>query len=90
MSELLLFRKWDLSEIEVGDQGLKSVIALNPVLVPISMGRHEHKKFAKSEVNIVERLVNSLMRFGKKHAKNTGRIVEKRINSLMLLNPLLK
>ena len=78
MSELLLFRKWNLSEIEIEDQGLKSVIALNPVIVPTSMGRHEHKKFAKSEVNIVERLVNSLMHFGKKNAKNTGRMSGKK------------
>ena len=78
MSELLLFRKWNLSEIEVNDQGLKSVISLNPVLIPTSMGRHEHKKFAKSEVNAVERLVNSLMHFGKKDAKNTGRMSGKK------------
>ena len=78
MSELLLFRKWNLSEVEVSDQGLKSVISLNPVLIPTSMGRHEHKKFAKSEVNAVERLVNSLMHFGKKDAKNTGRMSGKK------------
>ena len=69
-----LFRKWDLSEVEVSDPGLKNVISLRPTLVPTSMGRHEHNKFAKAEVNIVERLINGLMHFGKKYAKNTGRM----------------
>lgn len=71
---LLLFRKWDFSVVEVKDPGLKRVISLKTVIVPTSMGRHEHKKFGKSEVNIVERLANSLMHFGKKHAKNAGRM----------------
>jgi len=71
---LMLFRKWDYGQVEVKDPGLQRVISLNPVIVPTSMGRHEHKKFGKSHVNIVERLVNSIMHFGKKHAKNTGRM----------------
>ena len=71
---LKLFRRWDLTEVKPSDPGLKSVISLKPILIPASMGRHEHHKFAKAEVNIVERLVNSLMHFGRKHAKNTGRM----------------
>src|SRR3989304_7587173 len=49
------------------------------------MGRHEHKKFGKSEVNIVERLANSLMHFGKKHAKNTGRMGGKKQRSINIV-----
>ncbi|MCX8191800.1 MAG: 30S ribosomal protein S7, partial [Nitrososphaerales archaeon] len=69
-----LFRKWDFSEVTVSDPGLKRVISLKPIIIPWSGGRHEHRRFAKAEVNIVERLVNSLMHFGKKFAKNTGRM----------------
>jgi small subunit ribosomal protein S7 len=72
--EMRLFRKWDLSEVEVADQGLKRVISLKPMVMPISMGRHEHQRFQKAQVNIVERLANNLMHFGKKNAKNTGRM----------------
>ncbi|MBI2126414.1 MAG: 30S ribosomal protein S7 [Thaumarchaeota archaeon] len=84
-NKLLLFRKWDFEGIEVKDPGLQSVISLNPVIVPTSMGRHEHKKFGKSEVNIVERVANSLMHFGKKHAKNTGRMGGKKQRSINIV-----
>ena len=71
---LMLWNKWDLTAVKVSDVGLQSVIGLKPMLVPHSGGRHEHRKFAKARVNIVERLVNQLMHYGKKYAKNTGRM----------------
>jgi small subunit ribosomal protein S7 len=71
---LLLWNKWDLTAVKVNDIGLQSVIGLKPMLVPHSGGRHEHKKFAKARMNIVERLVTQMMHFGKKYAKNTGRM----------------
>ena len=82
---MLLFRRWDTSDIETNDMGLKTVISLKPALTPTSMGRHEHRKFAKSDVNIVERLVNSLMHFGKKHAKNTGRMGGKKNKAINIV-----
>ena len=69
IEEIKLFGKWDFKEVEVRDPGLKRYICLTPVYVPHSMGRHEHKRFGKSEVNIVERLVNNLMRPGKNAGK---------------------
>jgi len=60
--------------VRVENEGLKNVISVKPILVPSSGGRHEHKKFGKTRVNIVERLVNEMMHFGKKYAKNTGRM----------------
>ena len=69
IEEIKLFGKWDFKEIEVRDPGLKRYICLRPVYVPHSMGRHEHKRFGKAEVNIVERLVNNLMRPGKNAGK---------------------
>jgi small subunit ribosomal protein S7 len=71
----MLFNKWDVRKIEVGDQGLQNVISLVPaVVVPITFGRHEHQRMKKAEVHIVERLANKLMHFGKRYAKNTGRM----------------
>src|SRR3712207_3352852 len=69
-----LFHKWDMSNIEINDPGLKSVINLKPAVIPITFGRHEHQRLKKAEVNIVERLANKLMHFGKRYAKNTGRM----------------
>ena len=71
---LLLWNRWDLTGVKVENEGLKNVINVKPMLVPHSGGRHEHKKFGKTRINIVERLVNEMQHFGKKYAKNTGRM----------------
>lgn len=85
MSELLLFRKWNFSDVEIKDPGLKEILCLAPTLIPTSFGRHEHKRFAKSRVNIVERLCNNLMHFGKKKAKNSGRMAGKKYKSIKIV-----
>jgi small subunit ribosomal protein S7 len=82
---LLLWGKWDLTQVQVKDVGLQNVISLKPMLVPHSGGRHEHKKFAKARVNVVERLVNHLMHFGKKYAKNTGRMGGKKLRAINIV-----
>ena len=75
---LLLFRKWDLSDVEVVDPGLKTAISLRKQVLPYTFGRSALKRFNKAEVNIVERLINKSMHFGKKYAKNTGRMTGKK------------
>lgn len=73
--EIKLFQKWTFNGIEVKDPGLKRYLDLTPMVVPHSMGRHEHQRFRKARVNIVERLINDLMRPGKnagKKAKTTN------------------
>lgn len=82
---MLLWGKWDLTGVKVEDVGLQGVIGLNPMLVPHSGGRHERKKFAKARLNIVERLVNQMMHFGKKYAKNTGRMGGKKQKSVNIV-----
>lgn len=72
--KFLLFDKWSWKGIEVNDPGLKRYICLKPVIIPHSMGRHEHHRFGKAEVNIVERLVNQLMRPGKNAGKKARAI----------------
>jgi small subunit ribosomal protein S7 len=67
--EIKLFGKWSFQGIEVKDIGLKRYISLKPILVPHSMGRHEHGRFHKSEVNVVERFINNLMRPGRSAGK---------------------
>jgi len=67
--EIQLFEKWSFKDIQVKDQGLQRYITLKPMVLPHSMGRHEHKRFHKANVNIVERLVNNLMCPGKNAGK---------------------
>ena len=87
MSEqkLLLFRKWDTTEIEIQDLGLKTAISLKQVIIPLDFGRSALKRYNKGQVHIVERLVNKLMHFGKKYAKNTGRQGGKKHHSLNIV-----
>ncbi len=73
--EILLFQKWTFNGIEAKDPGLKRYLNLTPMVMPHSMGRHEHQRFRKAKVNIVERLINGFMRPGKnagKKAKTTN------------------
>lgn len=67
--EVKLFGKWSFKNIEVKDLGLQRYVSLKPVVIPHSMGRHEHKRFRKASINIVERLANNLMRPGKNAGK---------------------
>ncbi|ABM81401.1 30S ribosomal protein S7 [Hyperthermus butylicus] len=70
-AEIKLFGKWSFEGVEIRDPSLKRYISLKPVWLPHTGGRHEHRRFGKAEVPIVERLINKLMRpgrnMGKKH-----------------------
>jgi small subunit ribosomal protein S7 len=77
--EIKLFQKWSFKDISVKDIGLQRYLNLTPMVAPHSMGRHEHQRFRKAKVNIVERLINGLMRSGKnsgKKAKATNIVKE--------------
>ncbi|HZI71223.1 MAG TPA: 30S ribosomal protein S7 [Nitrososphaeraceae archaeon] len=83
---ILLFNKWDTSKIEVNDLGLQKAISLKPTgVIPITFGRHEHQRLKKAEVNIIERLANNMMHFGKRYAKNTGRMGGKKMRVLKIV-----
>ena len=69
VEEVKLFGKWPFGDIEIQDPGLKRYISLRPVYSPHTMGKHEHGRFRKAEVNIVERFVNNLMRPGRAAGK---------------------
>jgi len=63
--DILLFQKWAFNDIKIKDPGLQRYINLTPMTLPHSMGRHEHQRFRKARVNIVERFINGFMRPGK-------------------------
>lgn len=64
IGKIKLFNKWSFDGVEVQDLGLKRYISLNAIFFPHTGGRHEHQRFEKSKVNIVERLANNMMRHG--------------------------
>ncbi|MBL7051736.1 MAG: 30S ribosomal protein S7 [Nanoarchaeota archaeon] len=64
-----IFDLYDINEIKIEDEGLKSAINLEPKLILKSFGRNV-QKFGQSKVNIVERFINRLAvagHRGKKH-----------------------
>ena len=62
-----LFGEYEVDEIEFSDPSMRRYIALTPVAH--TMGRHSEKQFKKSEISIVERLINRLMQT----EENTGK-----------------
>ncbi len=64
-----VFGKWDTDGIEIKDPGLQRYICLKPTLH--SGGRHEHRRFGKAQVSIVERLANMFMRPGRNGGKKS-------------------
>ncbi|MBI5036247.1 30S ribosomal protein S7 [Candidatus Micrarchaeota archaeon] len=62
--DIKLFDKYPYEGITVKDKGLEKYVSLKPLSLPHTFARHANKPFAKSHVNIVERLANKLMRGG--------------------------
>lgn len=60
--EMKLFERYDLTDITVKDLGLAKYINLNPIVIPHTGARWANKPFGKQKANIVERLINGMMR----------------------------
>lgn len=91
--KMKLFGEWSFEGISVRDIGLERYLNLDPIYLPHSGGRHEARKFRKSDMNIVERLINSLMRPGesggeKSRITSVVRITLKIINIKTGRNPI--
>ncbi len=65
-TDALLFGEWEIGELEYADPSTRRYIAVTPVAH--TMGRHASKQFRKSEISVVERLINRLMQT----EENTG------------------
>jgi small subunit ribosomal protein S7 len=87
LPELLLFGKWDSTDVEIKDIGLARYISLKPVLIPHTSGRHAHKRFHKSGIPIVERFVNKMLNAGRRKDKKTrtGRGAGKKLRAITTL-----
>jgi small subunit ribosomal protein S7 len=62
LSDVLLFGKFDVSEVEILDAGIARYVDISPIAVPHTGGKHTSKAFGKSKMSIVERLINGMMR----------------------------
>ena len=58
----LLFGRYSFDGITVKDPGLKRYININPIAIPHTNAKYANKPFSKQKVNIVERLINGMMR----------------------------
>ena len=62
-----LFGEWEVTNIDYQDPSTERYITVTPIAH--TMGRHANKQFQKSEISIVERLINRLMQT----EENTGK-----------------
>ena len=85
-SSTLLFNKYSY-DVEVFDPSLRNYVNLKPIAFPNSYGRKSQNQFHKANLNIIERLENSLMRggtggkVGGKVIRTKGRMQGKKIKA---------
>ncbi len=82
-----IFDKYDISTIEIQDEGLKSAINLKPKLLLKNQGRNVGK-FSQTKVNLVERLANKLSvagHRGKKHKLEKGNATGKYTKNMQII-----
>ena len=92
MTEIKMFGKWSMEGITVKDPGLANYISVKPVMVPKTGARYARRRFYKSRVSIVERLVNKLMvpgHKGKKHTVTSYTITGKSMQALRTVETVL-
>lgn len=74
-----IFDKWDADNLKINDLGLAKYMNFSESIIPHSFGRKSQEgRFGKAEINIVERLVNKVMRSGQGKRKLSGRYIRGR------------
>jgi small subunit ribosomal protein S7 len=64
MSDPMLFGKYSMRDVTVSDPSLANYINLTPKAFPNTFGRRKNRVYSATHVNIIERLINKLMRGG--------------------------
>ncbi len=93
MTEIKAFNRWSVSGIKVDDMGLQRYITLDSRFVPKTGARYGSRKFYKSRIFIVERLINKLMIPGhksKKHVKSSGQCTGKAATAYLIVEKTFK
>jgi small subunit ribosomal protein S7 len=73
-----MFGKWLIKDVVVNDLSLMRYVGIDSTITPHSFGRKTRGRFAKGNINIVERLVNKLMRSGQGKRKLSGKFIRGR------------
>lgn len=77
LEEQLLFEKYDTKGIVVSDQSLVDYIKIRKTAYPNMFGRRKHQAYYNAHLDIVERLVNKLMRGGTGR-KISGKVIRRK------------
>ncbi len=70
--------KWPMEGVQIRDYSLAPYINLESRFVPHSFGRSTEHKFEKAKMNVVERLINKIMRSGQGKRKMSGKFIRGR------------
>ncbi|MBU0635817.1 30S ribosomal protein S7 [Candidatus Micrarchaeota archaeon] len=73
-----LFGRWSTQEVKIHDYSLAPYINLESRFVLHSFGRNAKQPFGKAKLNIVERLINKIMRAGQGKRKMSGKFIRGR------------
>jgi len=74
-----LFDKWETKGINHKDAGLYKYMNLEDKIIPHSFGATNKEPSRKTKINVVERLVNKMMRSGQGKKKLAGKYVRHRM-----------
>ncbi|MDE1768141.1 MAG: 30S ribosomal protein S7 [Candidatus Micrarchaeota archaeon] len=77
LEEQLLFEKYDIKGVSVTDQSLVSYVKTRKTAYPNMFGRRKYQAYYNSHVDIVERLINKLMRGGTGR-KISGKVIRRK------------
>ncbi|MBT4870494.1 MAG: 30S ribosomal protein S7 [Candidatus Diapherotrites archaeon] len=74
-----LFNRWSFDEVIISDPSQVKYMNLEPLIVPHTFGRKSQGRFAKQNINVVERLANKMMRSGQGKRKLSGKYIRGRL-----------
>ncbi len=77
-SDYKMFNKWSAKDVIVSDLSLINYMNLDPVIIPHTFGKRTRGRFSKTQVNVVERLINKAMRSGQGKKKLSGKYIRGR------------
>jgi len=70
-----IFGKWEMEGLECRDLGIAKYMSLKGKSVPHTFGADKRSSLDKSKVNVVERLINKMMRSGQGKKKLSGKFL---------------
>ena len=73
-----IFGRWSAEGVKISDISLANYISLSAKVFPHSFGRETKGRFEKREINIVERLINKIMRSGQGRRRLSGKYIRGR------------